>query len=224
MTRTEFMQQLNEALQDLSVEEREDALSYYNEYFDEAGPENEAEVIEDLGGAQKVANIIRANLGLGAAPAAKPTYAQYGAQRAAYDYRKTAQENAQRNPQYAGRQYSQTNNVLWILLLVLTFPLWISVLATVLGIVVSVLAVILGLTVAGGALVIAGVVVLFSFVTLLGLTPTVALLSFGGALACIGLGLLMAIFFGWLLGAASKGLFGAVGNLCQWLFGQRRAV
>ena len=41
MNRTEFMRQLESLLQNISATEREEALQYYNEYFNDAGPENE---------------------------------------------------------------------------------------------------------------------------------------------------------------------------------------
>ena len=49
MNRTEFMRQLESLLQNISATEREEALQYYNEYFNDAGPENEQNVIEALG-------------------------------------------------------------------------------------------------------------------------------------------------------------------------------
>lgn len=42
MTRTEFMKQLQDLLSDISKNEREEALQYYNDYFDDAGPGEEA--------------------------------------------------------------------------------------------------------------------------------------------------------------------------------------
>ena len=62
MNREEFMAQLARLLTGLPENEREEAVRYYNDYFDEAGPENEAQVIQELGSPGKVAGIIRANL------------------------------------------------------------------------------------------------------------------------------------------------------------------
>ena len=45
MNRQEFMKRLEELLQDISENEREEALQYYNDYFDDAGAENEAQII-----------------------------------------------------------------------------------------------------------------------------------------------------------------------------------
>ena len=43
MSRWEFMRQLEELLLDISPSEREEALQYYNDYFNDAGKENEQE-------------------------------------------------------------------------------------------------------------------------------------------------------------------------------------
>lgn len=61
MNRVEFLAELRAQLADFSEEAREDALKFYEEYLDEAGPENEAIVLAELGSPQKVARIIRAN-------------------------------------------------------------------------------------------------------------------------------------------------------------------
>ena len=61
MNRGEFLAGLRAQLADFSEEAREDALKFYEEYLDEAGPENEAIVLAELGSPQKVARIIRAN-------------------------------------------------------------------------------------------------------------------------------------------------------------------
>ena len=45
MNRIEFMLELAALLQDVPVEERTDAMQYYNDYFDAAGEENEQKVI-----------------------------------------------------------------------------------------------------------------------------------------------------------------------------------
>lgn len=49
MTREEYLAELESNLVSLPKEERDMAVSFYSEYFDEAGPENEQAVIEDLG-------------------------------------------------------------------------------------------------------------------------------------------------------------------------------
>ena len=62
MNRTEFMTQLERLLQSISPSEREEALQYYNDYFDDAGAENEQEVIEALGNPARVAENIKRDI------------------------------------------------------------------------------------------------------------------------------------------------------------------
>ena len=45
MNRAQFMEQLKKLLSDISEEERQEALEYYESYFDDAGEEQEAEVV-----------------------------------------------------------------------------------------------------------------------------------------------------------------------------------
>ena len=49
MTRNEYLTRLAELLQDIPAEERVAAMEYYNDYFDDAGGENEQQVIRELG-------------------------------------------------------------------------------------------------------------------------------------------------------------------------------
>lgn len=58
MTRQEYMQQLAALLAAMPEAERRDALDYYEEYFDAAGPEKEAQTIQELGSPQNVAENI----------------------------------------------------------------------------------------------------------------------------------------------------------------------
>lgn len=55
MNRQEFLRQLAQLLEDIPEAERREALEFYNNYFDDAGPENEAQVIQELGGDPKKA-------------------------------------------------------------------------------------------------------------------------------------------------------------------------
>lgn len=62
MNKTEFMRQLERLLQNISEQERREALQYYEDYFADAGPENEQAVIEALGNPARVAENIRRDL------------------------------------------------------------------------------------------------------------------------------------------------------------------
>lgn len=58
MSKQEFLYRLETLLMDLPKNERDDALDYYEQYFEAAGPEREAEVIRELGSPEKVSEMI----------------------------------------------------------------------------------------------------------------------------------------------------------------------
>lgn len=62
MNRAEFMRRLAELLSDVPPAEREEAIQYYNDYFDDAGAENESGVIASLGTPEELARSIKAGL------------------------------------------------------------------------------------------------------------------------------------------------------------------
>ena len=72
MTRTAFLAALEQLLAPLPEAERKDALSYYEDYLDAAGPEKEAQAIAELGSPEEVARKIldeQSPQGASAAPA-----------------------------------------------------------------------------------------------------------------------------------------------------------
>ena len=74
MNRAEFIRQLECLLQSIPDAERQEALQYYNDYFDDAGDENEQDVIEALGNPARVAENIKRDLlesGYGETPVKK---------------------------------------------------------------------------------------------------------------------------------------------------------
>ncbi|MCI8382284.1 MAG: DUF1700 domain-containing protein [Lachnospiraceae bacterium] len=62
MDKKEYLNRLQMQLEDLTNEERREALEYYEEYFADAGEENEDEVICSLGEPEQVAEQIKAGL------------------------------------------------------------------------------------------------------------------------------------------------------------------
>lgn len=58
MTREEYMRRLEHRLRRLPKEDYNKAVSYFTEYFEDAGPDNEAQAIEDLGEPEMAADQI----------------------------------------------------------------------------------------------------------------------------------------------------------------------
>ena len=150
MTREEFLRRLNELLSDVTDEERAEAIRFYEEYLDDAGPQQEAQVLAELGSPEKVAAIIRANVpgsrvqqetaaqeaqaagpaGSGVPPASSaaagasiplPPYARPGA--------------AQPAPPRKGMS---DRTILLIILAVVLFPLWIGLAGAVFGVLMGI--------------------------------------------------------------------------------------
>lgn len=172
MTREEFLRRLNELLSDVTDEERAEAIRFYEEYLDDAGPEQEAQVLAELGSPEKVAAIIRANVpgsrvqqetaaqeaqaagpaGSGVPPASSaaagasiplPPYARPGAV-----------------PPAPPRKGMSDRTILLIILAVVLFPLWIGLAGTVFGILMGLVGAALGLFFGGVATVVGIVAVL----------------------------------------------------------------
>lgn len=62
MDRAQFMRELENLLADIPETEKREALEFYDNYFDDAGSENEVSVLRELGSPEKVAAIIKADL------------------------------------------------------------------------------------------------------------------------------------------------------------------
>ena len=62
MNKEEFLRELARLLQNIPDSERIEALQYYEDYFNDAGPENEQKVLEELGTPRKVADTIKDGL------------------------------------------------------------------------------------------------------------------------------------------------------------------
>jgi len=63
LNRVEFLKELEELLQDIPTEERMEALTFYDSYFEEAGELNEPIILRELGSPAKVAKSIKLDLG-----------------------------------------------------------------------------------------------------------------------------------------------------------------
>lgn len=64
MNRQEFFRQLEDQLKKVPHEEALAALEYYREYFDEAGEENEEDVLRELGTPERIVSQIRAEIAM----------------------------------------------------------------------------------------------------------------------------------------------------------------
>ena len=127
MSRVEFMEQLERLLWDIPESDRVDAITYYNNYFDEAGAENEERVLQELGTPEKVAATIKTDLNSGGNECGE--YTEHGYSYARYDKNWDAPIKKEEKP----RQKKNIPWVLIIILLVLASPIIFGVGAGLLG-------------------------------------------------------------------------------------------
>ena len=174
MNREEFLSQLERLLYDIPAQEREEALEYYNGYFDDAGKEKEAEVIQELGSPGKVAAIIKADLSGNEADYEE--YTEQGYQDVRFDKKDMLKETNhyhQEESRYGQHTQKKRSGLTWglvIVLVILTSPIWagggLGILGILFGLIVGVLGIIAAIGIGGAALLIAGITAIQTKVSL----------------------------------------------------------
>lgn len=215
MNRVEFMQQLERLLGDLPESDRMDAIAYYNDYFDEAGPENEAQVIRELGSPGKVAAIIKADLN-----ASRDEHTTY-----------TELPTRKECGYHAPKQKKGLPWPLVVVLLVFASPVLLGVGGGLLGGVLGILGALIGIAVAfiacALALLIAGLVCFIVGIVRAFISPVEGLITVGLGSFMLAIGILFAVLFAWCAFKWIPALFRGTVNLIQKLFqrcGRRKEV
>ncbi len=177
MTREEYLRQLQKYLKRLPKEDYESAMAYFTEYFEEAGPEHEQEVMNELGTPKQAAGELLMNM--------------LGAQEG-----KTSDGSKWDAPKQK-RSMSAGSIFLIILLTLFAAPIGIPVAITAILLLFAAV-----LVVAAGALcvlvlglcgVLMGAKLVATGAAALTLSPTGAAILFGSGLFCIGAGIVIAI-------------------------------
>lgn len=225
MNREEFLRQLESLLMTIPENDRLDAIAYYNDYFDEAGVENEQQVIEELGSPQKVAANIKENLG--ATESRAYSDPGVGTSGGSYEYQGSAYTQGNYQTQYGQTQYSQPQqkkDIPWVLIIViavLTFPLWIGLVAGLFGLLIGLIAGTFGLLVGlGGAsfgLCVGGIVCFVVGILRLAVGPAEGVITIAAGAILLVVGLLLLLLFAWLAFKWIPALVKAIINGCKGL-------
>lgn len=167
MTRTDYLAELDKYLRRLPEEDYREAMDYFREYFDEAGPENEAQIMAELGTPKEAANDLIHNL-LG--------------KKVAKD-RKTFR--------------SRTQIIWLTLLAIcgapFAFLLLLGLLMALVGLIAFGLTIVLGAVGLSLSLILAASLTIWEAFHYLPETPSVFMMGFGGGLAALGGAILLAI-------------------------------
>lgn len=195
MNRIEFMSELAALLQDVPVEERTDAMQYYNDYFDAAGEENEQKVISELESPKKVAAKLKA--GLDGRDDFGGEYTENGYQDFRFDSRKMPvsggyqyeQSRSGENSAYENEKHDRTAKIILIAAIIfigapIVIPLVLAVLGVIFGLAIGIVAGVAGIG-------LGAVVVLVSGIFTAGIGVVHMFTSVGEGLLVSGIGLLL---------------------------------
>ena len=210
MNRIDFMKQLESLLQNISPAEREEALQYYNEYFNDAGAENEQAVIEALGNPAKVAENIKRDInGAGDAGNQRPQ------NRAVIQYQQPTVSMQQ-------EQSNKESMPTWALVLIIIGGILLSpaalgiaggLLGTLAGIIVAWFSLIFGFGIAAMVLFVVLLVLLVTGIMCMWTDPLVGVALLGGGLVCGALSILFLMLTVAMAGIATPAIFKGICKL-----------
>lgn len=228
MNRMEFMTQLAALLQDIPVEERRDAMQYYNDYFDDAGAENEQKVIKELESPQKVAAKIKADLGVTGQDAGNGQFTENGYQDERFDRMAAPSAGGSAANTAATHKGDRTLKIVLIILIILVglpviLPLAAGILAAAVGVTAAIFGVFLALVAASFAIAVAGISLVVSGVMTLFPELAVGLALTGVGLILTVIGVILLVGSVKLCMVAFPGIFRGIVWLCRRLF-QRKVV
>ncbi len=209
MNREEFLRQLERLLYDIPESERREAMEYYQNYFEDAGPENEAQIIEELGSPQEVAASIKKNL--------------FGENYEEYDYET---QTKQKQPYVPPEKPSR--NILIGIIVVLTFPLWIGLIGGAFGLIVGGVACVFAFAVAvfalvGSLLLVGFILAGIGFANIFAGLPAVGMILISVGMFILAFAILGVIVIGWAFGRILPRTLRAIVRLCKRPF-QKRGV
>jgi len=192
------MARLDELLADITQAEKDEALSYYEEYFADAGEENEEEVIQSLGSPEKVAATIKAGLSENAQEEGE--FSETGYTNSYYDVKdEVATVNKKKGLGDIGTGGWVIILILCLFALPILGPVLLGIAGTIFGLLVAAAAVIFAVLVTGVALVAAAVALVVAGFATLFATPIVGVALIGAALLVAGIGILIAILGFWVV-------------------------
>lgn len=221
MDRVQFMEQLEKLLSDISENERREALDYYESYFDEAGPEREADVIRELGSPGKVAAIIKEDL---------REHGEYG-EESCHDKSMETQCQEKKSDR-AERGYRPRPRrgagaiALIIILLIFLAPFFTGTVGGILGMIVTIIFLPFLIIIVTGAavigLIVGGLVTLFAGAGVCMANPAMGVLSIGIGCILMAAGLLGTVFLVWFASRLLPRILRGITDFCHRLLQRER--
>ena len=213
MNRSEFMDELKGMIGELPAQERKEALAYYENYFDDAGEENEAKIIREFGSPGRLAAIIKEEVYGPAKPAEKKRKAE--TDETSVPHPNPPYEDRVRQAQSDSREKKKRNTeriILIILICIVASPVIIGVVSSVFGILMGIFGAAVGLFFGGIATVISGIILCFTELAL-----GFAVIGTGFLLLGIGFFLLIGVI--WICGRLLPSFFRWAGRTIKKISG-----
>lgn len=220
MNKYDFLSRLRNALSSLPQEERDAAMNYYEEFFSEAGENNEQAVIASLGSPEELAkSIIDENN--------RDNPAMSGAANTGFSSNGTNGSNAASGftppptPAQTASRWTGGQIALFVVLAVISSPIWGGLLCAVFSIIIGLFAAVVGIIAALGACAVAffvsGIIALFR-------ASPIGLLFLGLSLVFVGLFPLVVYPMCRGIVVLSKACIKGIGTLINKITGKREAV
>lgn len=229
MNRYEFMRELEILLSDLSPQERADALSYYNDYFDDAGQSNEENVLKELKSPREVSDKIKD--GLNEASKNQGSFTENGYTDSRYthpDFMANTQNKTSNSPYPTPKKLSGWQIFFIILLALIAIPIFgpiaFGAISVIFGIVLTIICIVLTITILAFALLILGVVVFVVGIVTMFSVPFAGVLTSGVGLIVFALGILLGLFTIWIYAKAVPACIRGFVALCRLPFKNRRKM
>lgn len=234
MNKEEFLSQLEAHLSELPENEKQEALQYYRDYFEDAGKEQENDILASLGSPAEVAKNIKEENQSG-----EWTERGYRAEHPSADTGivKTDATNWQDtgNQQNMGNQQNVDPNpakkedkagiILAIVLAVVLSPVWIPLIGSMIGAIIGLVGAFIGFMVAGAALFLVSIPIVIGSICAMvaGLPVPVGLMLIGAGLMIGAIGILLIFLTVLIIRYAIPALVKGIKGLWNMIFKRRGA-
>jgi len=199
MNRQEFLRQLESLLMSIPEQERADAMAYYNDYFDEAGAENEQSVIQELGSPQIVAQSIIDDVRNSGYSQSQYQEEDHSYSDYAGAYEQNTYEGQATRQDVEKRKFKTWQIVLMVILLIVTFPVWIGLVAGLFGGLIGILGglfgILVGIVATGFGLTIGGIAIFGAGIMTAMVVPVEGVTCMGVGLLFTSVGILFSLLF-----------------------------
>lgn len=240
MNKEEFLSQLEAHLSGMSESEKQEALQYYRDYFEDAGQEKEKDILASLGSPEEVAKNIREENQSG-----EWTERGYHAERSSADtciVKTEADRQNTENWQDTGNQQNMGNQqdvgpksakekdtagiVLAVVLIVVLSPVWLPLLGSLFGVLIGLIGAFIGFMVSGAALFLVSIPIVIGSICamIVGLPVPVGLMLIGAGLMTGAIGIVLIFLTVLILRYAIPALIKGIKSLWNLIFKRGEAV